>query len=253
MITAVILAHNDEETIGRTLASVAWCDEVIVVDDESTDDTVGIAKKHKAQVVRGKLNDDFAAQRNFALQKAKGDWVFFVDSDEVVSKELAEEIQEKINELRITNDGLRGFYIKRRDSMWDRELKHGETGNIKLIRLGRKNAGKWVRPVHEVWNIQGEVGELKNSLQHYPHPNVAQFLSEINRYSTLRAAELFDAGVRVSWWQILAYPKAKFFLNYFWRLGFLDGTAGAVHALLMSFHSFLVRGKLWQLHNKVTN
>lgn len=263
MITAVVLAHNDEEILGRTLESLTWCDEIIVIDDNSTDKTREVAKKYKATVFQRSLDGDFAAQRNFGLSKVKGEWVVFVDSDEVVSPELAEEIKNKIASSTVLSDSglgqndktspgndIVGYYIKRRDYMWGKPLQYGETANVKLLRLVKKGVGKWVGPVHEICNISGPAGQLKTPLEHYPHPNVAQFLKEINVYSTLRAKELFDAGVRVSWWQILAYPKAKFFVNYFWRLGFLDGTAGVVMALMMSFHSFLARAKLWKMRDE---
>ncbi|MBI3577691.1 glycosyltransferase family 2 protein [Candidatus Gottesmanbacteria bacterium] len=245
MISAIVLTHNDERILARCLESLKWCDELLVIDDESTDGTVGIAKNHGAKVFTRKLDGDFAAQRNFGLSKAKGDWVMFVDSDEMVSKELAGEIASKCQSVNASS----GYLLKRKDYFLGKWLEHGETANVKLLRLAKKDAGKWRRPVHEVWDIKGPVGELANPLLHYPHPNVAQFLDEINRYSTLNAQYLKRQGVKASWTSVLAYPKAKFLVNYIWRLGFLDGTAGAIMALMMSFHSFLTRAKLYKLHD----
>lgn len=190
-----------------------------------------------------RLDDDFAAQRNFGLSKARGEWVLFVDSDETVPKELVEEI----NRVTGRQSDIAGYYVRRRDVMWGRELKHGETANVRLLRLARKDAGKWVRPVHEVWDIKGKTETLVHPLLHSPHPDVAQFIEEINRYSTLNAKHLYDQGVRSSLLPIMLYPGLKFFVNYVWRLGFLDGTGGAIVAILMSFHSFLTRGKLYLL------
>ncbi len=247
MITVVVLTHNDEKILARCLESLRWCDEMIAIDDESMDGTVGVAKRFGAKVFTRKLNGDFAAQRNFGLGKAKGEWVLFVDSDEVVSKELANDIKRVISEKRQV---ISGYFIKRKDYFLGKWLTHGETVNVKLLRLAKKDAGKWNRPVHEVWDVQGPIGELTYPLLHYPHPNVAQFLDEMNRYSTLNASYLYKQGIRAFWWDIIAYPAAKFFVNYIWRLGFLDGTAGAIMALMMSFHSFLTRAKLWKLsHN----
>ncbi len=240
MISAIILAKNSAQTIGKTLTSLDWCDERIVIDDASSDDTVGVAKKTGATVYVHKSDDDFAAQRNFGLAKADGDWVLFVDSDEVVTPELASEIQN-------ADKNVQGYYIKRKDFLFGRWLEHGETGRVKLLRLAKKDAGRWERPVHEIWNVEGATGQLSHPLLHYPHPNVAQFIDEINRYSTLNARYLKSKEIRASWWHIVAYPKAKFFIDYFWYLGFLDGTAGAVVALMMSFHSFLTRAKLYLL------
>ncbi len=248
MISAVILTHNSEQTLISTLESLSWSDECIVIDDESIDKTVVIAKKYKTNIFSRRLAGDFAAQRNFGLSKAKGPWVLFVDSDEIVTKELAEEIQ-----MAISNQpsaiGRDGYYLKRIDYMWGRELRHGETANVKLLRLAKKDAGCWIRPVHEVWMVKGRTGELTSPLHHYPHSNVAQFLEDVNTYSTRNAQYLYSQKVRVHWFEIPAYPVAKFFRNYFFSLGFLDGTAGVVIALMMSFHSFLTRAKLYQAWN----
>jgi glycosyltransferase involved in cell wall biosynthesis len=238
VISAIVLSHNNEDSIERTLRSVAWCGEIIVVDDFSADKTVYVAKKHNATVYQRHLSDDFAAQRNFGLMKAKGEWILFIDSDEVVSPDLAKEIQES---LKID---CAGFYLKRRDWLFGRRLRHGETGRVRLLRLAKKDAGIWTRAVHEVWNVKGLIAELSHPIDHFPHPDVAQFIEEINTYSTINARYLFKKNVRVPAWHIIAYPCAKFFMDYVWYLGFLDGTAGAVVAIMMSFHSFLTRAKL---------
>src|SRR3989344_6237705 len=247
MISAVVLAHNDKTILPRCVEGLSWCDEVIVIDDRSTDETMAVAQKLGAKVFPRPLRDDFSTQRNFGLTKVKGEWVLFVDSDEVVSEELKKEIMQTVNGKLQT---VKGFFIRRKDFWGGKWLTHGETGNVKLLRLARKDAGKWQQPVHEEWKIGGNVGELVNPLLHYPHQNVAQFLDEINRYSSIRAQYLFKNGIQEPVWHILGKPLAKFLYNYFLRLGFLDGTAGFVVALIMSFHSFLVRGKLWHLWHK---
>jgi len=241
MISAVILTHNNEDILPKTLSSVSWCDEAVVVDDYSTDATTRLAQQIGATVYQQHLADDFAAQRNFGLSKAKGEWVLFVDSDEIITNELKKEI------LDVTGkkSDYPGYYLKRDDFLFGKFLKHGETGMVRLLRLAKKDRGVWKRPVHEVWDIQGKTGELHNPILHYPHPNVAQFLDDINRYSTLNADYLYTQKVRVRWWHIPVYPKMKFFLNYVWHQGFRDGTPGAIVAILMSFHSFLTRAKLW--------
>jgi len=244
VISAIVLSHNNEDSLGRTLASLAWCDEIIVVDDFSTDKTPDIAKQYHAKVYQRHVNDDFAAQRNFGLEKAGGEWVLYVDSDEVVSEDLAAEIQTSL-EIDCS-----GFYIKRRDWLFGTQLRHGENGKVRLLRVAKKNAGTWERTVHEVWNVAGTTGEFDHPLDHFPHQDVAQFINEINYYSTLNARYLYAKKVRVPWWHIPVYPKAKFFMDYVWYAGFLDGTAGAVVALMMSFHSFLTRAKLWLLWHK---
>lgn len=240
-VSAVVLTKNAQRDIVPCLQSLSWCDEILVIDDNSIDDTATIVVKHGARVLSHPLENDFARQRNFALQKAKNEWVLFVDSDERVTPELRESITKDL--VHPTEDG---YYIKRRDFLWGKPLLHGEAGKNTLLRLGKKKAGKWVGNVHEVWDIK-KTKELQGFFFHYPHPILIEFLSEINFYTTIRAQELFEKGVRVHWWDMLIYPKAKFLQNYIFRLGFLDGIRGLVVAILMSFHSFLVRGKIWQL------
>jgi len=247
MISAIILTRNEEKNIGDCLDSISWCDEKIVIDDHSSDRTVEIAKKKGALVFPRLMENDFADQRNYGLKKAQGDWILFIDADERVSSALWYEIMAHTSEAI---EECVGFYIKRQDMMWGKVLKHGETGNISLLRLARKGSGKWEGPVHERWNIKGKTAILKNSLDHFPHQTIAEFLHEINFYTDLRAEELFKKKVKSNWLSIIVYTKAKFFLDYIIKAGFLDGLEGLVFALLMSLHSFLVRGKLWLLWQK---
>lgn len=243
MLSAVILAKNSASSLGKTLASLSWVTDSIVIDDFSTDKTESIAKRYHARVYQRHLRNDFSGQRNFGLQKAKGDWVFFVDSDEIVTEELKNEISRKIH----NQSKINGFFVKRKDYFYGRELRHGETAHVTLLRLAKKDAGKWIRPVHEVWDVNGPTHTLTYPLLHYPHPDVAQFISEINTYTTINASYLNSIGEKSSLFHIVAYPAGKFFQNYFMKLGFLDGTAGFVIAMLMSFHSFLTRAKLYML------
>ncbi len=244
-ISAVVLTKNSEKTVDVTLASLIWCDEIVVIDDNSTDNTRAVAKKYTSRIFIHTLSEDFSSQRNYGLEKARQDWILFVDSDEVVDEALREEIILRIKSLSQVN----GYYIKREDAMWGRKLSYGETKNMWLLRLAKKGSGVWQGKVHEEWKIIGEKGRLRNPLSHFPHPNVHDFLTSINKYSTIRAKELYEKKVGVSWIDVILYPKAKFFLNYILRQGYKDGIPGFLVAILMSFHSFLVRGKLWQLQN----
>lgn len=247
MISAIVLTKNEEKNIEACLRSLSWCDERIVIDDNSDDKTVSIAKHNGAEVFVHPMNKDFSAQRNYGMSKAKGDWILFLDADERVSSALWYEIMARTSE---SIGHYAGYYVTRQDTMWGKALKHGETGNIRLLRLAKKNAGRWEGRVHETWKISGNVALLQNPLDHYPHTTVEEFLKEINFYTDLRANELFEKKVKAYWWSPIVYPKAKFVLNYILRGGFLDGVQGFVFAMLMSFHSFLVRSKLWLLWQK---
>lgn len=246
MVSCVVLTINEEKNIQRCLKGLEWCDEVIVIDDNSTDKTVEYAKKLGARIFHRELGNNFSAQRNYGLDKATGEWVLFVDADEIVSDSLKKEILESIN----SKDGINGFYIKRQDYVWGKKIKHGEAGKISLLRLARKGNGKWEGRVHEEWKIKGKIDSLENSLLHYPHKDINEFLKKINYYTDIRAYELFEKGVNTNFLSIVLYTKAKFIQNYFLKLGVLDGIPGLILAILMSLHSFLVRGKLWLLWQK---
>lgn len=243
MVSAVVLTRNEEKNIERCLKSLSWCEEIIVVDDYSEDGTPDIAKKLDATVYSHHLNDNFSAQRNFGLGVVKNDWVLFVDADEIVTPALRDEISQKTEDRKLKTAG---FFLARRDILWGRELKHGETGNVRLLRLARKKAGKWRRRVHETWEVSGATQTLKNPLLHYPHQSLREFVSDVDRMSTLHAQALKEQGVRSNVLKILFWPPAKFFYNWVFKLGFLDGGPGFLVAAVMSFHSFLSWSKLWK-------
>ncbi len=242
MISAIVLTKDEEDHIDDCLRSLSFCDEIIVVDDNSIDRTIEIAKKYNAVVIEKPLID-FSNQRNFALEKAKNKWVLFVDADEIVSEDLANEIKHKIS----LNDSD-GFLIKREDIFLGKKMKGGDLGNVWLLRLGKKVEGEWVGKVHEEWIIKGKVSRMDNSLVHNSHKNLATFIRKINQYSSLRAMELNTAKVNPSFLEIILYPKLKFIHLYVLKFGFVDGLHGFLHALFMSFYSFLVRGKLYQIN-----
>lgn len=250
MITGIVICKNEEDNIVDSVESLNFCDQIVVVDDYSTDRTIellnNLKKEHKRlDILSSYLNSDFSKQRNFAMSKAKNEWVLFLDADERVPEALRNEILGVIRKREIS-----GLYIKRDDFMWGDRLKHGDVSNVWILRLARKSAGKWEGKVHERWVVEGNTAKLKNPIEHNPHRNLTEFLTEINNYTNIRAQELYDNGKKVNAFSIIAYPKAKFLLNYIFKLGFLDGEKGFMLAMLMSFHSFLVRAKLWKLWQK---
>jgi len=241
MISVVVLTKNEEKNIQECLGGLRWGDEILVIDDNSSDKTRVLAQKLGARVLEHPLGNDFAQQRNFGLQQASYDWIFFVDADERVSPKLAEEIKKKISRTTCS-----GFYFKRIDFFMGRWLRHGEIDKIRILRLARRGSGQWERSVDEKWRVEGETGTFKNPLFHYPHQTLSEFLTSINERSDLNAECFYQEGKKVSFWEWLK-PLAKFVWNYFFLFGFLDKTAGLVFGVLMSLHSFLVRGKLYLL------
>ncbi len=191
--------------------------------------------------------EDYALARNQSLKKARGEWVLFVDDDEQITPQLQREIMRAI-----TSKIFSAYRLRRIDSFLGRSLRHGENGAVKIIRLAKRNAGEFVRPVHEIWSVKGRVGELSSPLIHFPHKSISSFLAKLNNYSTLEASYRASYGVRSSLFHIIFYPPAKFFQNYFLRLGFLDGAPGTIMAVMMSFHSYLTWTKLYLMQTKAT-
>ncbi|MDP3974589.1 MAG: glycosyltransferase family 2 protein [bacterium] len=244
-LSVVILTKNEEEKIEQAIRSALFADEILIIDDYSTDKTLEIAQKYKVNFAQRSLNNNFSQQRNFALNQAKGDWIFFLDADEVITSELKVEIKTILSK----NSSFCAFYIKRRDIFWGRVLKHGElkTAYHKgIIRLIKKNSGIWEGNVHERFVTTKITGRLKGFINHYSHNSIKEFIIDINNYSTIRAKELQKKCLETNIFQILFYPIAKFKMNYIIKLGFLDGVPGFIYSFMMSFHSFLVRAKLYQ-------
>lgn len=255
MISAVVLTKNESQLITKCIDSLLFCSEIIIIDDFSSDDTIGQIQKlyrsnrnksknynERIKIYERKLDNDFSAQRNFGLEKASKSWVLFIDADEIVSEQLAAEIQSEISD---TTPKANGFLVKRDDIFLGEKLKHGETAGIWLLRLGQKKGGKWAGRVHEQWIIAGNIGKLQQPLLHQSHQEISSFLSKINRYSDLVASQWKQTGRHISFWEIPVYPICKFLYNYVFRLGLADGIPGLIMACMMSFHSFLARAKYW--------
>src|SRR3989344_2887788 len=135
MLTVVVLTRNEEANLAKCLDSLKFCDEILIVDDSSTDTTLEIAKKHKARVVQHALNSDFSAQRNYALSQITSGWILFVDADEVVTPELAAEIHKAIQK-----SGFVGYFLPREDILWGKHMHYGDT-KASLLRLARRGGG----------------------------------------------------------------------------------------------------------------
>ena len=175
---------------------------------------------------------DFARERNLLLAKAKLPWVLFLDTDEKISNGLESELKS----LDLT--GYNGFYIKRKIIFLGKEI-----GEDKVIRLGKKDAGKWNRAVHEKWNIKGKVGTLKNYIIHETANNLHEYIGKMNKYSTIHAVENKKEGKHSNLFKIIVFPKLKLLQNLLLGRGF-------TFSMLQSFHSFLGWTKLWELQRK---
>jgi len=219
------------------LKSLSLADEVVVIVDSLIKSP---SKKGKINYYYHPLSQEFSAQRNFALDKSHGEWVLFVDDDEIISSELMREIRQNIDQTKFS-----GFLITRKDVCFHQVLNHGESGNIKLLRLAKKNAGKFIRKVHEKWEINGRVGELSSPLYHTKDRLISGFLPRMELYSSIDSPELTKENKPFSYFRLFVNPLFKFIYNYFFKRGFLDGYPGLFQAYLMSSQSLTVRVYQW--------
>ncbi len=244
-ISGVIIAKNEANVISRAIDQLGFTEEIVVIDDQSTDGTAKVAEAGGARVIPHGLEGDFADLRNFSMTQTKNDWVLFLDADEVITPELRQEIMG----LRESSNAS-CYRVRRMDFFWGRKLEHGESGHTLVPRLVHRHRGRFQREVHEEWHGHKGCRTLRSSLLHYPHPTVREFLAKINHYSTLNARHFQKSGRRTNVLDIAFTPALKFIYTYLIKAGFRDGAAGFVYSFMMSFHSFLTRSKLFLLDDK---
>jgi len=234
MISAVILTKNSEKYLDKLVSSLSFCDEIVFVDDNSTDGSLEKLGLKKIKTYKHKLIS-FAESRNFGMKKARGDWVFFIDSDELPDKKLKQEIVRVVEENKCD-----GFFVRRKDIFLGREMRHGGIGKKKLVRLARKDRAKWRRAVHEVLEVKGKVGELEGKLVHHHNRDLTSFIAGTDWYSTLHAKENASEGKKSSITKIIFFPPLKFLYIYILKLGFLDGVHGFMMAAILSSHGLII-------------
>jgi glycosyltransferase involved in cell wall biosynthesis len=249
-LSVAIITCNEEENIRRTLTSVAWADEIVVVDSGSSDRTVDICREYTDKVVHQDWLG-FACQKNLAIDKTTGDWVLSLDADEPVEPALAEEIRSII----AAPEALDGYRIPRKTFFLGKQVRHGGWYPDRNLRLFRKGAGRFEeRAVHESIKVRGTVGNTRHAILHYAYPDLASYMSSINKYSSLAVNVMAEKGIdrfKTGWVNILLRPVGTFVIKYFLRLGFLDGKHGLILNLFHSGYVFAKYAKAWEYKSRV--
>ena len=251
LLSVAIITHNEQHNLSRTLASVAFAGEIIIVDSGSTDRTVEIARSFGASVSIEPWKG-FAAQKNSAISKCRGAWILSLDADE----ELSPELQSQLQTLLPTSPPVDAYFLKRRNLFLKRWIRHGGYYPDPKLRLFRRNAVAFDnpfddRPVHETISFDGASDTLDFDLIHHAYPTLESYLEHMDRYSTLGAQILLkkrrkSRSLPAFYWNVLLVPHLTFLWNYIVRLGFLDGREGL---LLHLYHSAYVSwkySKAWQ-------
>jgi glycosyltransferase involved in cell wall biosynthesis len=239
-LTVTVITRNEAAHIAAALESVAWADEIIVVDSRSTDDTVALARGRATQV---EVRDwpGYGAQKNHAADLAANDWILSIDADERVTPDLAAEIRA----LLATEPSARGYRIPRITNYLGRWITTTDWYPDYQLRLYDRRAGRWsARRVHESVDLQGAPGQLRHDLQHYAYRDMSHHLATIDRYTTLAAGQAFADGQRSSALAAAIHGALAFLRNYILRRGFMDGSVGLIVSVLNSYYVFLKLAKL---------
>ncbi len=243
-ISVCVITFNEEHNISECLKSVQWADEIIVVDSFSTDKTVELAREFTDRVMQREW-PGHVEQKNFALDQAGCDWILCVDADERVSPELAAEIQDI---LRDSDRSETGYTVPRKTYYLSRWIKHGGWYPDRKLRLVRRGKAKWDgTDPHDHLYAQGPVGELKGDLIHRTYRDISDHLKTIDTFTSIAARELLAAGKGRAFFSMILRPPARFLKMYLLQLGFMDGMAGLLVAVLGSYYVFLKYAKLWEL------
>jgi len=241
-LSVVVITLNEEDRLRETLTSVAWADEIVVVDAGSEDKTVALAREFTDHVLIHPWQG-FAAQKNFGIERATGDWILSLDADEYVEPALREEITAVLQ----APDARDGYRIARRNIMWGRWIRHGRLYPDWQLRLFRRGRGRFVeRAVHESVQVDGTTGRLAAPLLHHSYRDVSDFLRRADRYSTLAAEEWTRAGRPFRATRLVTAPLGRFLSMYVVHRGFLDGWRGFLLAVLYAYYVFIRSAKIWE-------
>lgn len=238
-VTATVITRNEASNIEAALASVQWADEIVVVDSESSDETVARARRFTGRV-ETRAWPGYSAQKNYAASIAANDWILSLDADERVSPELAAEIQS----LLASEPAHRGYRIPRISHYLGKWIRGTDWYPDYQLRLYDRRAGTWNgRRVHESVTLSGEPGVLRHHLQHFPYRDISDHLSTIDRYTTLAAEQMRAEGQVPSVLSVALHPPFAFLRNYLLRGGFRCGGAGLIVSALNSYYVFLKLAK----------
>ena len=247
-LSVAIITRNEEGNLARTLASVRWADEIVIVDSGSTDGTADIAREFGAKFFVEEWKG-FGAQKNSTIAKCTSDWVLSLDADEEVSPELAEAIRNLLK----GEPEYPAYFLARRNFFLGRWIRRGGYYPDPKLRLFRRDGVRFEeRAVHETIPLVGSAGRLRGDLLHHAYPTLDSYIDHMNRYSALGATQAMSRGkssrsLPAFLWNVWVVPIATFKYNYFLRMGFLDGREGL---LLHLYHSAYVSwkyAKAWEL------
>jgi len=244
-ISGVIIAKNEEKMIGEALESLSFCDEIIVINNNSTDNTNSIAEKKNAKVYD--INStDFSKLRDYGLEKSSGDWILYLDADERISEPLRDEIKKHI----LGESGYSAYFLRRKNYYFGKN----EWPKIeKIERLFKKqNLKGWKGQLHESPIIEGSIGELDGYIFHFTHRDLESMLDKTIEWSSVEALLRYNSGhPQITWWRFPRVMITAFLNSYIKQQGFRAGAVGIIESMYQSFSMFITYAKLWELQHNV--
>lgn len=245
-VSAIIIAKNESYRIVRCIKSLSWTKETIVIDNGSLDDTLQLAKNNGAKVFKAQ-SSDFSSIRNLGATHAFGDWLLYVDADELVNEALQHEILETIS-----RPGAHAAYFIPRQNYYLGELWPTHDGMVRLIR--KDNLMRWEGVLHEHAVVNGTIGSLKHYFIHDTHRTLSEMVAKTNEWSALEAQLRFEHHhPLISWWRLLRVMITAFIQSYVVSGGWRAGAVGWIESIYQSFSIFITYAKLWELQQKNTS
>lgn len=250
-ISAIIIAKNEERMIEDCLRTLGWVDEIILIDSGSTDETIEMAVRYRARVIRVK-GGNFSDWRNRGAKEARGSWLLYIDADERITPQLRKEIEAVVNRKSTIVNRYTAFAIPRKNIFLGHTMKHGDWWPDYVLRLIKKDTLiGWKGELHEQPQIKGEVGKLKEPLIHITHRTLSEMVDKTNKWSEIEARLLFEAGhPQMAWWRFFSVAAREFWLRGIKGLGFLDGPVGIIEVIYQMFSRMVTYAKLWELQIK---
>ena len=250
-LSIIILTKNEDKDIEATVQNARqWADEVLVVDSGSTDRTVELAEKNGARVVYRAWDNDFAAQRSFALTQTEADWVLYLDADEHVNTELGNAVKKIVTACNKNEVVLKQYTLLRKTVAFGKQFSHGPLHPDRVTRLFPRESVTWAGRVHEHPECSLPLEKLPGHIEHYTYRNWQEWEEKMSRYSTLWAEEACQKGRRTSLPGTLLHGIASLFSMLIIHLGFLDGWMGICISCMYCFYTTMKYLKLYQLQRE---